>query len=90
MQLVQKEGCISYPKGGGNIQQKAVDSKTIVCKTLGLSPNGLTIDDLINQTGLSKRNIRRILTIIDGQGHLAKGLAGWNDMRKMRYKIRIP
>jgi hypothetical protein len=83
-----------YLKDGGNMgkvqvqQQKPTDSKKVVYEKLGLSPRGLTIDDLINQTGLSKRNIRRILTIIDGQGHLAKGLAGWNDMRKMRYKLR--
>jgi hypothetical protein len=69
-------------------QHKPTDSKKIVYEKLGLSSRGLTIEDLISETGLSKRNIRRILTIIDGQGHLTKGLAGWNDMRKMRYKIR--
>ena len=82
-------------KDGGNmgkaqVQQKPIDFKKVVYEKLGLSSKGLTIDDLINQTGFSKRNIRRILTIIDAQGHLVKGLAGWNDMRKMRYKIRIP
>ena len=68
--------------------QKPIDSKTIVCKTLGMSARGLTIEDLISETGLSKRNIRRILTGIEVQGNLIKGLAGWSDMRKMRYKLR--
>jgi len=46
------------------------------------------MDDLITQTGLGKRNIRRILLMIDGEGELVKGLAGWQDMRKMRYGLR--
>ncbi len=69
-------------------KQKPVDSKKVVYDTLSMSGNGLTITDLVNQTGLGKRNIRRILTDIDGKGHLVKGLAGWSDMRKVRYKIR--
>jgi hypothetical protein len=67
---------------------KATDSKSIVKNTLRLSPRGLTMDDLITQTGLGKRNIRRILLMIDGEGELVKGLAGWQDMRKMRYGLR--
>ena len=68
-------------------KQKAVDSKTMVYRTLGLNPRGLTIEDLISQTGLGKRNIRRILMNIEDQGKLVKGLAGWNDIRKVRYKL---
>jgi len=67
--------------------QRPLTSTEQVYQTLGMSPNGLTIDDLIRQTGLGKRNIRRILTDIDGGGKLVKGLAGWSDMRRVRYKL---
>jgi len=68
---------------------KQIDSKSVVKNSLRLSPRGLTMDDLITHTGLGKRNIRRILLMIDGDGELIKGLAGWQDMRKMRYRLRV-
>ena len=70
------------------MHKKSVDSKTIVYQTLSLSPKGLTLNDIINETGLGKRNIRRILMDIEVKGNLIKGLAGWDDMRKIRYKLR--